>query len=53
MKIEKLTILLKHNHYIKCFCFIQNVANKNTNKKNYYEYFLLIEDDTCGLVFND
>jgi len=31
MKIEKPTILLKSNHYIKCFCFIQNVANKNTN----------------------
>jgi len=28
----KPTILLKRNHYIKCFCFIQNVANKNTNK---------------------
>jgi hypothetical protein len=32
MKIEKPIVLLKRNHYIKCFCFIQNVANKNTNK---------------------
>jgi len=31
MKIEKPIVLLKRNHYIKCFCFIQNVANKNTN----------------------
>jgi hypothetical protein len=31
MKIEKPTVLLKRNHYIKCFCFNQNVANKNTN----------------------
>jgi hypothetical protein len=31
MKIEKPTVLLKRNHYIKCFCFIQNVANKNIN----------------------
>jgi len=26
MKIEQPTVLLKRNHYIKCFCFIQNVA---------------------------
>jgi hypothetical protein len=31
MKIENPTVLLKRNHYIKCFCFNQNVANKNTN----------------------
>jgi len=23
---------LSYNHYIKCFCFNQNVTNKNTNK---------------------
>jgi len=26
-------ILLKCKHYNKCFCFIQNVANKNTNNR--------------------
>jgi hypothetical protein len=26
MKIEQPTVLLKCNHYIKCFCFIQIVA---------------------------
>jgi len=35
MKIEKPTALLKRNHFIKCFCFIQNVANKNTNKLSF------------------
>jgi len=35
MKIGKPTVLLKRNHYIKCFCFIQNVANKNINKVLY------------------
>jgi hypothetical protein len=26
MKIEQPIVLLKCNHYIKCFCFMQNVA---------------------------
>jgi hypothetical protein len=34
MKIEKPTVLLKRNHYIKCFYFIQNGANKNNNTSN-------------------
>jgi len=32
MKIEQLTVLLKCNHYIKCFCFIQNVTKILTNQ---------------------